>query len=139
MLFGILCRHPKRRLTATVLQPTLKLNPLNAELNPICHILALLGAHHILHVRRIRVNLKICRYFTSHINAVSQSDSQTRKRIKFTSDIQEKIIALLNTQKLFPRNITIGIEILKSLECNFVLFVGSYFSSLNIACVKQPA
>jgi hypothetical protein len=31
------------------------LNPLNAELNPICHLLALLGAHHILHVSRIRV------------------------------------------------------------------------------------
>jgi hypothetical protein len=31
-------------------------NPLNAGLNPICHLLALLGAHHILHVSRIRVN-----------------------------------------------------------------------------------
>ena len=31
------------------------LNPLNAELNPICHLLALLGAHHILHISRIRV------------------------------------------------------------------------------------
>jgi len=31
------------------------LNPLNAELKPICHLLALLGAHHILHVSRIRV------------------------------------------------------------------------------------
>jgi hypothetical protein len=30
-------------------------NPLNAESNPICHLLALLGAHHILHVSRIRV------------------------------------------------------------------------------------
>jgi hypothetical protein len=30
-------------------------NPLKAELNPICHLLALL-AHHILHVSRIRVN-----------------------------------------------------------------------------------
>ena len=30
-------------------------NPLNAELNPICHLLALLGTHHILHVSRIRV------------------------------------------------------------------------------------
>jgi len=30
-------------------------NPLNAELNPICHLLALLVAHHILHVSRIRV------------------------------------------------------------------------------------
>jgi hypothetical protein len=32
-------------------------NPLNAELNPICHLLALLGNHPILHVSRIRVNL----------------------------------------------------------------------------------
>jgi len=28
------------------------MNPLNAELNPICPLLALLGAHHILHVSR---------------------------------------------------------------------------------------
>jgi len=31
------------------------INPLNAELNPICHLLALLGAHCILHVSRLRV------------------------------------------------------------------------------------
>jgi len=30
-------------------------NPLNAELNPICHSLAL-GAHHTFHVGRIRDN-----------------------------------------------------------------------------------
>ena len=30
-------------------------NPLNAELNPICHLLALLVAHHILHVSSITV------------------------------------------------------------------------------------
>ena len=33
-----------------------EINPLNAELNPICHLLALLGDHHILHVSRITVN-----------------------------------------------------------------------------------
>jgi len=27
-------------------------NPLNAELNPICHLLALLGVHHFLHVKQ---------------------------------------------------------------------------------------
>jgi len=32
------------------------INPLNARLNPICHPLALLGAHHILHTSRVRVN-----------------------------------------------------------------------------------
>jgi hypothetical protein len=34
-------------------------NPLNAELNPICHLLALLGAHPILHVSRIRVKIGV--------------------------------------------------------------------------------
>jgi hypothetical protein len=33
------------------------INPLNAELNPICHLLALLGARRILHVSKIRVNI----------------------------------------------------------------------------------
>ena len=31
-------------------------NSLNAKLNPICHLLTLLGDHHILHFSRIRVN-----------------------------------------------------------------------------------
>ena len=31
------------------------LNPLNAELNPVFHLLVLLEAHHILHVSRLRV------------------------------------------------------------------------------------
>jgi hypothetical protein len=31
------------------------INPLNAELNPIRHLLALVGARHIVHVSRIRV------------------------------------------------------------------------------------
>jgi hypothetical protein len=34
---------------------TCKFNPLNAELTPICYLLALLEAHHFLHVSRIRV------------------------------------------------------------------------------------
>jgi hypothetical protein len=35
---------------------------LNTELNPICHLLALLGAHHILHVSRIRVKSVVYLY-----------------------------------------------------------------------------
>jgi hypothetical protein len=34
------------------------LHPLSAELNPICHLLALLGAHPIFHISRIRVKEK---------------------------------------------------------------------------------
>ena len=33
------------------------INHLKPELNPICYLLALLGAHHFLHVSRIRVKL----------------------------------------------------------------------------------
>jgi hypothetical protein len=33
-------------------------NPPNAELNSICHLLALLGTHRILHISRIMVNEK---------------------------------------------------------------------------------
>jgi hypothetical protein len=36
------------------------INPLNAELNLVCHWLALLGAYPVLHVSKIRV--KCCHY-----------------------------------------------------------------------------
>jgi len=42
-------------------------NPLNPELNPICYLLALLGAHHFLHVSRIRVKLLTFRRLMSYI------------------------------------------------------------------------
>ena len=43
------------------------LNPLNPELNPICYLLALIGAHHFLHVSRIRVKLLTFRLLMSYI------------------------------------------------------------------------
>jgi len=43
------------------------INPLNAELNSICHLLALLGAHHILHVSRIRVNMSSKIFFLADV------------------------------------------------------------------------
>ena len=45
----------------------LYLNPLNAELNPICHLVALLGLHHFLHVSRIRVKSLTLRLLMSYI------------------------------------------------------------------------
>jgi len=39
--------------------------PLNAKLNSICHLLALLGAHHILHVSRIRVKTRNLHFVNS--------------------------------------------------------------------------
>ena len=43
------------------------LNPLNPELNPICYLLALLGAHHFSYVSRIRVKLLTFRLLISYI------------------------------------------------------------------------
>ena len=54
--------HRGERLTPTPLDPReltpASIKPLKTELNTICHFLALLGAHHILHVSRIRVKQK---------------------------------------------------------------------------------
>ena len=46
------------RITTYTVLETYKemINPLNAELNPIRHLLTLVGARHIVHVSRIRVN-----------------------------------------------------------------------------------
>jgi len=43
------------------------LNSLNPELNTICYLLALLGAHHFLHVSRIRVKLLTFRLLILYI------------------------------------------------------------------------
>ena len=51
----------------TVFQGSSFVNPLNPELNPICYLLALLGAHHFLHVSRIRVKSLTFRLLTSYI------------------------------------------------------------------------
>jgi len=42
-------------LWTEMLEIKLKVNPSNAESNPICHLLALLEAHHILHISGLRV------------------------------------------------------------------------------------
>jgi len=51
----------------TVQQAPLHFNPLKPELNSICYLLALLGAHHFLHVSRIRVKLLTFRLLMSYI------------------------------------------------------------------------
>ena len=51
-------------------------NLLNAELNPICHLLPLLGAHHILHVSSIgatgAVCNHICLFWTRYIKLIGK-------------------------------------------------------------------
>jgi hypothetical protein len=56
------------------------INPLNAELNPICHLLELLGAHHILHISRIRVKVLV------------SNEIMIRKETKFEAVNQSEIL-----------------------------------------------
>jgi hypothetical protein len=46
-----------REQMSAAFQQVSPLNPLKAELNPTCHLLALLEAHHILPVSRVRFNV----------------------------------------------------------------------------------
>ena len=55
VLFGVMKANVLGCQRSKFFWVSVQFNPLNAELNPICHFLALLGAHHILHVSRIRV------------------------------------------------------------------------------------
>ena len=52
---------------AQVIIVKFSINPLNPELNPICYLLALLGAHHFLHISRIRVKLLTFRLLMSYM------------------------------------------------------------------------
>jgi len=62
-LVGFITRNLTR---CTVTWTSNYINPLNAELNPICYLLALLGARHFLHVSRIRVKSLTLRLLMSY-------------------------------------------------------------------------
>ena len=65
MLSDVYCHQRSAEMIAN---SQVVINPLNPELNPICYLLALLGAHHFLHVSRIRVKLLTFRRLMSYIH-----------------------------------------------------------------------
>jgi len=56
-LYSIIDFPARTNNTTSTTIDNIFINPLKPELNPICYLLALLGAHHFLHVSRIRVKL----------------------------------------------------------------------------------
>jgi hypothetical protein len=76
------------------------INPLNAELNPIRHFLALLRAHHFVHVSRIRVKLHLR---GSHAT-VRRCDARERLNKAGSSSRSTPIAASLR-KVLYPSNI----------------------------------
>ena len=49
------------------------INPLKVQLNPICHLLALLGPHYIFHVSGLRVNIEfVCSFYIYFYSMLKQ-------------------------------------------------------------------
>ena len=65
------------------------INPLNTELNPICNLLSLLEAHHILHVSKVRVKETEDGRESMHgVNNANKSNTQKHVNIHRTGTIQ---------------------------------------------------
>jgi len=62
-----------------------EVNPLTAELNPICHLLPLLGAHHILHGSRVRVNYH--NYKSKNVISILSQINPVHDVITYSSEI----------------------------------------------------
>ena len=82
----------------------IQINPLNPELSPICYLLALLGAHHFLHVSRIRVKSLTFRRLMSYMYGapildVSRSHTTTQHN---RQDSSGRVIS--SSQRRLPDN-----------------------------------
>ena len=81
-------------------------NPLNTELNPVCYLLALLGAHHFLHVSRIRVKSLTLRLLMSYIYIYIYDISSLRVKRNATN-------VRCNKYAAYPENVQIEVQILR--------------------------
>ena len=83
--------------------PSEDINALNAELNPIRRLLALVGARHIVHVSRIRVKAELvilsanvlCRAYTSRFwtscgHQIIFLNQTLQKTVKYPSAIKSR-------------------------------------------------
>jgi hypothetical protein len=94
------------------------INPLHAEVNPICHLLALLGAHHISHVSSVRV-----KYVTMKKNKVRA--------------VEEIYAAPTGATKLTP---TAAMEVLLNLTpLDLLIMAEARMAFYRLHIPKQPA
>jgi len=70
------------------------INPSNAELNPICHFLALLRDHPILHVSRIRVKV-YGKWKYNSIHSSLRCQTAMRGQLNFANDTRAFQISTL--------------------------------------------
>jgi len=85
-----------------------ELNPLNAELYPICYLLALLGAHHFLHVSRIRVKsltLRLIMSYTGCNRRKGQNFGRVLLMLKYTDITQNTYIQSWTVTEIMAREV----------------------------------
>jgi len=75
-------------------------NPLNPELNPTRHLLALLGAHHILHVSRIKVKVRTVHMLLTAERVQQWYDSPTH------GEMRDKVHHIMGGLSLFSADNT---------------------------------
>jgi hypothetical protein len=76
-----------------------KLNPLNAKLNPICHLLALARAHHFVDVSRIRVKfpyiLNTQTLRRKHVTTQLLTGQENKQKILFGIDQNHSFLYIM--------------------------------------------
>jgi hypothetical protein len=107
--------------TFQILSQLLVINSLNAELNSICHLLALLGTHHILHVSRIKVNYP--HQWTPTACSAAKFLTQT---ITQPAHLQESSVHRSHQKKYF--NLLFGVRVRDVIHWNITCMV---FLSIN--------
>ena len=76
------------------------INPLNAELNPTCHLMALLGVHHFFHVSRIRVKSLTLRLLMSYIYIYIYDISSLRVKMFFEEFLYRDYLRSCHQKKI---------------------------------------
>jgi len=102
------------------------INPLNAKLNPICHFLALLGAHPILHVSRIRVKEEIVLGYVTLPSYVTTRKKESALNLYYQRTFTFSRITLISVQNDLRLSVRTVLARLKREICylseNFIIF-----------------
>jgi hypothetical protein len=102
----------------------------NAELNPICHVLALLGAHHNLHVSRIRV--KQWKAIQQHcpINTLNFKFDGSHPDV--STNYQNGVVSVKHNLTFWHRNFTFNSNKSPTWGNNFLVYYPDVCLQLNM-------
>ena len=92
----------------TTVVPLVFFNPLNAELNPICHLLALLGVQHFLHVSSLRVKSLTLRLLMSYTGCPRRNVPDFERvflMLKYTDITKDTYVQSWTLTKIMAREV----------------------------------